>query len=118
MGGRKAKDFFPCFLFLYFNSTPPPTTTPQLNLRDCWRRRRGRLEVCVPVKSLSLSLRGSWPEEADLPQVALHMEITSNIEHRTVFKAVSSQKEEFLFTAFWLLAEMVFWLVCPLCTKP
>lgn len=61
----------------------------------------------------------SWPEQPDLPQVAMDMEISSEIsskiEHKMVFIAFSypekKKREGFLsisFHSFWLLAEMVF----------
>lgn len=72
-----------------------------------WVSERMERGLC-PCHNLSRSLRGSWLEEPDLPQVAMHMEISSKIEHKMDFIAVSSPEKRISFHFFCLLAEMVF----------
>lgn len=55
-----------------------------------WFVRRG---LC-PCHGWFLSLWGSWPEQPDLPQVAMDMEITSKIEHKMVFVSPPASLEK------------------------
>lgn len=66
-----------------------------------WVSERMEHGLCS-CQTVSLSLRGSWPEKPDLPQVALDMEISSKIEHKMIFIAFSSpeKKKGFLFIPF------------------
>lgn len=96
------------FLFLYGDSFPYPCeslggASEDREWRGCWKRmEHGLCFGLFPCHRPSLSLRGSWPEQPDLPQVAMDMEIRSKIEHKMVFMAFSFplKKEGFLSVSF------------------
>ena len=80
-----------------------------------WVLEKGRSMVCRSgFVSLSPSPREeSWPEQPDLPQVAMDMEISSKIEHKMVFIAFSypekKKEKDFCLSLFILFGSWQKW---------
>ncbi len=101
--GSKGKKWFFFSLWRFISWFVWESRWCQWGKRVAWVLERIELGLCsglFPCHCSSLSLWGSWPEQPDLPQVAMDMEIRSKIEHKMVFIAFSLPRKKRDFCLF------------------